>query len=163
VAAPDATTPDEDWTSIADFTYTGGAGTDNEPGGLFTEWLRHQYAISTDGGAPIFATGVRILVPDPGVCIDEIELYGSVSTAPFEITGISYDDTSGEVSITFNSQPGKFYALDASTSMLPTGQPGGWSEIDDGVVGAAGVTATTVINPSTVPGTPRRFFRIREF
>lgn len=159
VDAPDASTPDEDWTSIADFTYTGGVGTDNEPGGLFTEWLRHQYEIAADGGGAIIATGVRILVPDPGVCIDEIELYGSVSTAPFEITAISYDDATGEVSLTFNSQPGKFYALFGST----LGDLTHWQELDDAVVGAPGGTSTVVTNTATEPGTTRRYFQIREF
>ncbi|MFT4548970.1 MAG: hypothetical protein ACI9MB_002940 [Verrucomicrobiales bacterium] len=157
VASPDATTLDEDWTTIADFEYTGNVGTDNIVGENFSEWLRHQYEISLGDGAPILATGVRILLPDLGVAIDEIELYGTVSTNPFEITAISYDDVSGDVSITFNSQPGKFYRLMASADLTR------WSEIDDSVVGAAGTASTFVTNSSTAPGTLRRYFQILEF
>lgn len=157
VASPGAATPDADWTTIAEFDYTGTIGTDDVVGGSFTEWLRHQYEISVTGGAPILATGVRILVPDLGVAIDEIELYGSASIAPFEITTVSYDDLTREVSITFDSKPGKFYRLMASADLTR------WSEIDDSIVGAAGSSSTTVTNSSALPGTLRRYFQIREF
>ena len=165
-ADPDATTPDEEWTDIADFSYNAIVGsTDDAPQGLFTEWLRHQFEIGTDAGTPVVATGVRVLVPAAGLAsgtaIDEIEVYGSVSTEPFAITAVSFNPVNAEVSITFNSEPGKFYALDASTALLPGGQPGGWTEIDDGVQGVG--TSTTVTNSSTVVGTPMRYFRLREF
>ncbi len=157
VTSPDATTPDDDWTTIAEFNYTGGPGTDNQIGGDFTEWLRHQYEISTSGGAPILATGVRILLPDIGVAIDEIELYGSSSMGPFEITAVTYNSETNEIELTFNSRPGEFYRLTASTDLV------NWIEIDDGIVGAAGATSTTVQDTSTEPGTARRYFRIEEF
>jgi len=157
VASPDADTPDEEWTTIADFNYTGGIGTDNVVGELFTEWLRHQYEISATGGGPIVATGVRILVPNLGIAIDEIEVYGVGSTEPLAITDFSYDETSGSISLTFNSLPGKFYQLMASDDLV------NWTEIDDGIIGAPNEASTTVTNNSTVPGIVRRFFQIREF
>jgi len=155
--SPGAGTPNEEWTTVADFNYTGGPGTDNVIGGLFTEWLRHQYEISADGGAPIIATGVRILVPDLQIAIDEIEVYGPGSTEPLAITEFSYDSGTGKVTLTFNSLPGKFYRLMASDDLVS------WGEIDDGIVGAAEGTRTMVTNNSTAPGTVRRYFQIREF
>lgn len=157
VASPDANTPDEDWTTVADFNYTRGIGTDNVVGELFTEWLRHQYEIAAEGGVPIIATGVRILVPDLQIAIDEIEVYGAGSTEPLGITDFSYDVATGKISLTFNSLPGRFYRLMASDDLID------WTEIDDGVVGAAEGTSTTIANTSTVPGTVRRYFQIREF
>ncbi len=73
VPDPDASTLDADWTTLATLDY--GSPEDEEPGGGFTPWLRHQYVIATDGGDPIAATGIRILIPETGVAIDEIELY----------------------------------------------------------------------------------------
>jgi hypothetical protein len=157
VASPDANTLDVDWTTIADFDYTGSIGTDNVAGELFTEWLRHQYEISGSGGNPIIATGVRILVPDLQIAIDEIEVYGAGSTESLAITTFSYDETSGAISLTFNSVPGKFYRLMESDDLV------NWAEIDDGIVGAPNETSTPVTNNSRVPGTVRGFFQIQEF
>jgi hypothetical protein len=77
------------------------------------------------------------------------------------VTDIVYDPNSGEVAITFNSLPGKFYALDISTSLLPGGQPGGWEEINDSVEGNAGTTTT--VQDSVEPGKRFQFYRLREF
>ena len=69
VAAPDEFTPDEDWTTVAEFSYVAGC-----PG---SPWLRHRFNFDAD----VELTGFRIVVPLAGIgggtCIDEIELYES--------------------------------------------------------------------------------------
>ena len=65
------------WFSIGELTYDP-VGGDIAPGGAFTPWLRHEYEISTDGGAPITANGLRLILPGAAnnVAIDELEIYG---------------------------------------------------------------------------------------
>ena len=60
VPAPDASTPDGNWTTLDSVTYTGAAG----------EHLRHAYSFGT-----VDATGIRILVSSSASAIDEIEVY----------------------------------------------------------------------------------------
>ena len=71
--------PDSTWTSVGEFDYFG--SDDFEPGGDFTEYLRHEYSISRSDGSPVQATGVRLLVPSSGLgggtAIDELEVYGA--------------------------------------------------------------------------------------
>ena len=77
VAAPDATTSDCDWITIAHLEYDAFC----PPSG----WLRHRYNFP-----PVEATGIRLLVPETGLqpngtCIDEIEVYsdaGAVTVPP---------------------------------------------------------------------------------
>ena len=142
--ATDPATAD-DWTTIGTINYTSSLS------------LRHQYDIN----GSVIATGLRVLVSDPNICIDELEIYGQVLAVPLVVTDIVYDPNSGEVAITFNSLPGKFYALDISTSLLPGGQPGGWEEINDSVEGNAGTTTT--VQDSVEPGKRFQFYRLREF
>jgi len=59
------------WTDIGTLNYTDDG--DNAPGGTFDEFLRHQYGVSGTAG-PIFGDGVRILLPNNGIAIDEIEV-----------------------------------------------------------------------------------------
>ena len=77
------------------------------------------------------------------------------SITPFEITDFSYDEETGAVEITFNSKPNTFYAMFGSTDLT------NWSELDDGIESQG--SSTTVTNSSTAPGTPMRYFQIREF
>ncbi|MEZ5303280.1 MAG: lamin tail domain-containing protein [Verrucomicrobiales bacterium] len=74
VAAPDAATPATGdaatgWQDIGAVTYSGSVPT-------FTAHRRHQYSVALDGGGNITATAIRLLVSDPGIAIDEIEVYG---------------------------------------------------------------------------------------
>ena len=80
--------------------------------------------------------------------------------APAEITGVSYDPETPSVTITFNGQAGKDYALDVATSMTPGGMPGGWFELNDSVP-STGMGSTTV--DTVVVGTaPTLFYRLRD-
>jgi hypothetical protein len=151
-ANPDETTPDEDWTTIAEFNYT--EGPDDEPGDLFTEYLRHQFEIGTDGGDSILATGVRIIVPNAGICIDEIELYGVIIEVPFEITSIEYNQAAAEVSFTWNSKVGVTYATEVSTDLVD------WRELDDGVEGEED-GSTTFTETGVPPDALERYYRVR--
>jgi len=58
---------------------------DDVAGGLFTPYLRHEFVLR-ENGAPILATGLRILVSDPNIAIDELEIYGSVVPEPSSLT-----------------------------------------------------------------------------
>ncbi len=62
VANPGATTSDADWTTVGtlDYQSAGGPGFDQP-------WLRHRYNFD-----PVEATGVRLMVANTAVCIDEV-------------------------------------------------------------------------------------------
>jgi len=139
---PDIDTPNADWSTVGSVEISSNS---------FPDTYRHLYTL--DSAVP--ATGLRVVTPGPGTCIDEIEIYGSVgfSTEPFEITDVRFDPDTREVSLTFNSQVGQSYALEASSDLKD------WRELDDGI--EAEGTSTTVTDDSTVPGTPTRHFRIR--
>ena len=67
------------WTTIGTVEYV--SNDDAALGGAFTSYFRHQYDIVRTTGAPLLATGVRLLVPGTGIspsgtAIDELELYG---------------------------------------------------------------------------------------
>ena len=81
------TTDGINWTSIGTIDYQFGA--DDLVGGAFTEYLRHEFDISTAGGGPINATGLRILVPNNGIAIDEIEIYGIPEPSGAALLGLA--------------------------------------------------------------------------
>lgn len=71
----------ETWFSVGTLTYTDQYG-DNAPGGAFDPWYRHEYGVKTESGGRVAANGIRIQVPrggipNDGIAIDEIELYGT--------------------------------------------------------------------------------------
>jgi hypothetical protein len=66
---PDVTTPDSDWITLG--TITQGGEELDIASGRYKPYLRHRYAF-----APVEATGVRILVSDSAIAIDELEVYG---------------------------------------------------------------------------------------
>jgi hypothetical protein len=79
----------------------------------------------------------------------------------FRITSIRY--VGGEtpsVELTFNSRPDRSYSVDASTAMLPSGQPGGWVELI-GSLPSEGTETTYVDALTTVTG-PSVYYRVRE-
>ncbi len=74
VASPGTGTAETDnattgWKTIGTVQISGSDAT-------FTASRRHVYAVDA-GGAPIIATGLRIKVSDPQICIDEIEVTGA--------------------------------------------------------------------------------------
>lgn len=80
VATPVTGNPLTGWAPLGTLNYQ--SSDDTVVGGAFTSYFRHQYGITTSGGAPVAATAVRLVVPDntgigSGTAVDELELYGS--------------------------------------------------------------------------------------
>lgn len=79
---------DSAWTDVATLDYM--SSDDAVVGGDFTGFIRHEYGVSLEGGGPIVATGLRLVVPltglGGGTAIDEIEVYGSVIPEPSSAT-----------------------------------------------------------------------------
>lgn len=73
------------------------------------------------------------------------------------ITAVDYNLESGEIRLTFNSVPGRTYALETTLDLDAVE----WAEIDDSII-ADDTQTTVVFNESSLssPGAPRRFFRI---
>ena len=163
VADPDAQTGDEDWTTIAEFEYTGGLGTDNSPGGLFTEWLRHQYEIGVNGGGALVATGVRIVIPAPhppnDIAIDEIELYGA-GAAPERPRLEVARTPDGKITLTWDSKVGRIYNV-RSVQDPSVGNPVTWPIYD----GLENLEPTFPENSVSFafPDDGERFFVVEEF
>ncbi len=65
VPNPDASTPNEDWTTIGTLDYAGPGGP-----GFAAPHLRHRFNFN-----PVSATGIRLIAPG-GTAIDEFEVYG---------------------------------------------------------------------------------------
>lgn len=79
--------------------------------------------------------------------------------APLEITNLVVDTTNNLVTFNYNASIGANYAIDRSTTMLPSGQPGGWLEIEESI------TADEAIETYTDNGAPATsevyFYRVR--
>lgn len=95
VSNPDETTADSDWVTVGEVNLK--FNEDEEPGGGFTRQLRHEFVVATADGDAISATGVRLIVPNSGVAVDELEVYGAARD-PF----LSFDD-GDEVTFNFDS------------------------------------------------------------
>ena len=89
-----------------------------------------------------------------------LEKYTAISggASGLAITAIDYDLSSGEIRLTFNSVPGRNYALESTLDLTAAN----WVEIDDSIA-AEDTQSIIVIKESllTDPGAVRRFFRIR--
>ncbi len=73
-----------------------------------------------------------------------------------EITGLDYDRVGGMITLTWTSEPGKSYAIDASTTLET------WpSDLNDGVAAAEGAETTSYTFEDAGLGN-RHFFRVRE-
>ena len=81
--------------------------------------------------------------------------------ANLTINIVTRDPITGHVSLTFNSQPDREYAIDYSTSLKPTGEPGGWQELEDGIESQG--SSTTYIDSTVAGSFSRVFYRVREF
>ncbi len=150
VEAPDATTPDEDWTTIAEFVY-----------GPASVSLRHQYEIGTSGGGPIVATGVRLLLSEHRICIDEIELYGGAAPPPAgPKLDVTRDGTTGDLTLRWDSQDGRLYDV-RSEADLSAPEPITWPIFG----GNQDLVATPPENVLTfpLPAEATRFFVVEEF
>ena len=67
---PDVNTPDDEWSTI---------GSINIPFNSFPNTYRHLYTLD----AAVSATGIRIVTPTTGTCIDEIEVYSDGAAPQF--------------------------------------------------------------------------------
>jgi hypothetical protein len=86
--------------------------------------------------------------------IEEARLGGEA--APFQITSAIYDEDAGSVMLTWNSSPGRTYAIDFSEDLTINS----WSEAVDSVL--SGGTETTFTVTGITAGTTRIFHRVRE-
>ncbi|MDA7881608.1 hypothetical protein N9A94_04820 [Akkermansiaceae bacterium] len=80
--------------------------------------------------------------------------------ANLTINIVTRDPITGHVSLTFNSQPDREYAIDYSTSLKPTGEPGGWQELEDGIESQG--AETTYVDSIESGISSRVFYRVRE-
>jgi len=88
-----------------------------------------------------------------------------IGSSGFMITEVTYiddylDSGNPAVSLTFTSRPGREYAIDFSTNLDAQGQPGGWSELQDGVMSEGAVT--TFVDTIVAGNAPTLFYRVRK-
>ena len=75
------------------------------------------------------------------------------------VENIIRDPATGHVSISFTSQPGRTYAIDYSTTLKPTEEPGGWRELEEGVESHG--TITTYTDSLLADTAGKIFYRVR--
>ncbi len=159
-------------------TYTNGAQTasptspdglpEDRPGDVLgTANQQDAYYLSYTYTAETSEMSILAQVPDgaPGNS-GSFHLYAltnhvAVPPVDFKVTDIAY--TGGEppsVSFTFNSKPGATYGIYASTSLLATGTPGGWVELDDSYASQGDETSYTDTQFAGLA--PRVFYQVRE-
>ena len=76
IASPDASTGDDNWTTIGAVSYT-----ENTPA---APWGRHRWSFDA-----VDATGIRIVVNSSSTCIDEIEVYAIPEPAVATLIGFA--------------------------------------------------------------------------
>lgn len=132
-----------DFTTLPGFSYLETVET-GPPGGAFAK----PTIVRTDRLNAYIGPNLRFATAPPTV-------------TEFKITEIIY--TGGEspsVSFTFNSLPGRNYAIFASTAMLPSGELGGWIGLDDSYP-SQGAKTTYTDSLEMISG-PRVFYQVRE-
>ena len=79
------------------------------------------------------------------------------SSGELAIKHIEYDDVADEIRLTFDSLPGRTYALETTVDLSAPF----WIELDDAIL-SGGTETTVVISGVVLPdaGNPRRFYRI---
>ncbi len=82
---------------------------------------------------------------------------GGGGPAPLAITAVEFNADHSEFTLTWNSRPGRIYAVDHSADLTAPD----WPELDDSVPSGGAETSYTNSNPR--PGAPAVFFRVREF
>ena len=87
---------------------------------------------------------------------DAFSAVGGGSAGEFAVTSIIYNPTEQRLEITFNSLPGRTYAIYESKDLT------GWLEVDDSIP-SQGTETTYFINGITLPNpaVPRNFYEIR--
>ncbi|MFP6873553.1 MAG: hypothetical protein VCA55_08580, partial [Verrucomicrobiales bacterium] len=133
-----------------------------------TSW---NYLDGTQVGGGFFPSGSMTFLPFPegdyfvvlllndGYTIEQGPIRFKVSQAGrtrFQVTEISYDQATEQVTITWTSSPNRTYAVFYSDD----GKFNFNADVDDSVVSAGDTTSLTFSNP--VPGAQRLFFRVSE-
>ena len=75
------------------------------------------------------------------------------------ITEIAVDPTNDNVTFSFQARVGEVYVVERSTSLLPTGQPGGWLEIEDFLEAESEIQSFTDFGAAS--GIEKYFYRVR--
>ena len=75
------------------------------------------------------------------------------------ITELSVDSQTNNVTFSFQAKIGRPYIIERSTTMLPTGEPGGWQEIDDFLVAESEIQSFTDLGAAA--GSEKFFYRVR--
>jgi len=83
----------------------------------------------------------------------------SAPPAPFVIDSIVRAANGTSVTLTFASRPNRTYAVDYATSLKPSGQPGGWQELTDGLASQGVQTVFVDTQAAALPGA---FYRVRD-
>ena len=112
-------------------------------GTSFTSDEGHTFSVDYAGGA----TGKDIVLSLDGIS-------GS-GPPPFAFTDIAMDIEAGTVTATWNSKPGRTYAIDSSVDLAT----GSWREQNDSIPSSGTSTSTTLPLPAD---TPRLFLRVYE-
>ncbi|MFN0128007.1 MAG: LamG-like jellyroll fold domain-containing protein, partial [Verrucomicrobiales bacterium] len=104
--------------------------------------------------------------------IDDVRLYriplsdaiiasimNPAAQTPLEITSIARASGGTSVTLTIRSRGGRTYAVDYSTTLTPTGQPGGWAGLTDSL--PSGGNQTVYVDTVT-SNLPHAFYRVRD-
>ena len=75
------------------------------------------------------------------------------------ITELSVDSQTNNVTFSFQAKIGRPYIIERSTTMLPTGEPGGWQEIEDFLVAESEIQSFTDLGAAA--GSEKFFYRVR--
>jgi len=76
------------------------------------------------------------------------------------ITDIQVDKATNDVTFNFQAKIGQTYAVDRSTGLRPLGEPQGWIEISDSLVGESEIQSFT--DPGAAATSGKYFYRVRE-
>lgn len=75
------------------------------------------------------------------------------------ITELSVDSQNNNVTFKFQAKVGTTYVVERSTTMLPTGEPGGWLEIEDFLLAESEIQSFTDLGAAA--GNAKFFYRVR--
>jgi hypothetical protein len=75
------------------------------------------------------------------------------------ITELSVDPDNNNVTFSFQAKVGLIYAVDRSTTLRSSGEPGGWLEINDSLVAQSEIQSFT--DPGAAAGNAKFFYRVR--
>jgi hypothetical protein len=75
------------------------------------------------------------------------------------ITELSVDSQTNNVTFSFQAKVGRTYIVERSTTLLPTGEPGGWQEIEDFLVAESEIQSFTDLGAAA--GSEKFFYRVR--